>query len=172
MFSPSPFTIIQWVVLSLVGMILLRRHYGIVKSKRLLYYFSTAAFTLGFTVLLSDAVWIIFQYFKWGASFPESIFQLQLSLVRDLAGVVMCIIFMMPVLDFVNVNRYTILFWVGNLVFFACWYIWSVDPSFTDWTFAYKYGYGLNHTWNVFVISHIYGRIITGAIYLSMWMKK
>lgn len=173
--SPSPFTLIQWIILTLIGMsYVYLKGYKAPTYRKKLYLFSCTAFTLGFVVLSSDLVWSIFSLVKWYSLHPDSLNQMILVIARDFTGVILSLFGMVSLVNdhWVQWSRLTSWLWGWNIIFFLVWFGLSPSPAYTDWTYAFRYGYSWNVIWMVFFISHVLGRILTTGIYLSLFNRK
>lgn len=160
--SPGPFTVSQWVILTLVGFYMLRKR--VYDQKPMFNRFFDAMWSLGRIVLLSDLVWVIVCFLRFGSQFPSSVPQLAFSGLRDLGGVIFC---------HINLKKKPPLFdrdlnwmWVVDIAFMLIWFFTAPNPAYTDWTYAIRYDYPWGTVWATFFISHILGRIITSSIYL------
>lgn len=168
MYSPSPFTLAYWIILTLVGYYKLR---GRVKYKRWINCMSDSAFILGFTVLIGDLVWCFCCLFKFGVLFPADVPSLIVCLVRDM----LLILFSYSMIhEYFNwkiiglqqkfVNAF---FW--NLLFMVLWFGSAPSPAYTDWTFAYRYGLPLTLVNFSFVMSHVIGKSLSALMWWKFW---
>lgn len=172
--SPSPFTLIQWIILTLVGAsYVYLKGFKAQTIRKKLFLLSCTAFTLGFIVLSSDLVWSILSVVRWGSLHPDSINQMILVIARDITGTILSLFGMITLVNdrYVQWSKTTTILWFWNLVYFIVWFGLAPSPANTDWTYAFRYGYSWSFIWKTFFISHILGRILTSGIYLSLFNR-
>lgn len=161
--SPSPFTLAQWVVLSLIGV-----HY--IRHGSFFNRLWKSILVLGMVVLSSDAIWVFLSLIRWGSLHPPAIPQLIYALLRDVGGTLFCV--------YEYGNRWQMFdplpdrdadaFMLLNMVFIVVWFLGASNPAYTDWTYAIINGYSWGTVWSTFFTSHIVGRMFTGLIYGSV----
>lgn len=172
--SPGPFTISQWILLTLWGTYRFHKIEPIKTIKDFFKKSSLAAFSLGLVVLSSDAVWVISDILRWGSSYPNAVWHLILSLMRDLIMVVFCYQMTFKLWDnkVLSIKKGTKIGWLINIIFFTIWFGMAPDPVWTDYTWGIRFDYPWNTIWAAFFISHVIGRIITTYIFYTLWGEK
>lgn len=165
--SPSPYSLIFWIVLALWGM-------NKLPKKLRKYRFFEAAWIIGLVVLSFDALWCVFQGIFFGYLHPQAITQLMFCFLRDLAGFVLCWIFSYHYFEdgSLKVGYETWMLVMLEVGFMMVWFKMSPDPSFTDWTYAIRMGYEPMRIIIAFIISHVIAKFIQGLIFISMWVRK
>lgn len=162
--SPSPFSVLFWVLLASYGVTLLPK-------QNVLKGFVKALFVVGLTVLSFDASWVVLQLIKFGSHFPGSVLQLIVCLARDLAGLLLCYIMTYDLFKqkILEVTYSTGIFYCLLWAFMATWFFYSPSPAFTDWTYAIRFGYDCLTVTYSFIISHVFAKFLQGLIFFSMW---
>jgi len=167
MLSPSPFTLGVWSLLALFQ----ARKFRPSSVKKWGYYFSLCAFSLGFIVLPFDSLWVVCQNVRFGYLYPdERWITLGLSLTRN--GVFLLISWLgtREIHKLLNWDAlYGLLYFV---VIFLGWFGLANNPSWTDWTYAWRLGYGGVRTIYAFLISHGLMKFIQALIYFDLWRVK
>ena len=167
MLSPSPYTLTVWSVLAIYQ----AKKLGASSLKERMYSFAISIFSLGLIVLPFDSLWVIFQSVKFGYLYPgEVYFTLFSSLFRNLLVFLLCVYETREIKDKLNIYCLIELFWFIPLFF--VWFGLAPDPSWTDWTYAWRFGYGNQRTFLAFVISHGVMKIIQGIIFFDLWRIK
>lgn len=172
--SPSPWTLAIWLILTIWGSRILVKqiHY---RRPRLawLLAFVDSALILGFLVLITDLLWCVACGLRFGPYFPfyPDVYGLILAAARDVAGLVFLGLmvwdnFKQRILAFSTLSYLSL---AGYVVFLACWFCLAPDPSFTDWTFAFKYGYPATRVLQDFLISHVLGRLFIVVLFYSVF---
>ena len=167
MLSPSPYTLTVWGLLAYFQ----AKKMGASSLKEWMYCFSVCAFSLGLIVLPFDCLWVIFQNIRFGYLYPgEAVYTLASSLLRNLLVLLLCIYETREVHKHLNLNSLKYL--LGFIPIFIVWFVVSPDPSWTDWTYAWRFGYGATRTFNAFVVSHVMMKGIQAVIYVDLWREK
>jgi len=161
-YSPSPYTIVLYGTLGLIGLRGLKN----VQYKHWIIKYVQSCTWLMFTVLLSDAVWCVFSLARFGWVYPKDVTLIILCIIRDLAAASYCYTATQKLRDNVDYRR-TRLLWIVNLCFMVVWFSQSSSPAFTDWTYAIRFDYPWGVVAGTFFMSHVLGRIITAGIYLK-----
>lgn len=168
--SPSPFSIIFWLVLIIWGA---RRLLRKVEYRRLKYLnaLTDTFFVLGLVVLSTDLMWVLICALRFGSLYADSVLQLVLYAARDVAGMLFCYLLTSQYFkkEIFHFNRKTVASYLLNLTFLAIWFACAEGPWFTDWTYAIRYDYSAAVIWTAFFISHVIGKIIVWLIYYSLW---
>jgi len=170
--SPSPFSIIFYLILTIWGakQLLKRTEY---KRWKRLNAFTDSLFILGFIVLLGDLTWVIFCGLRFGWAYPSSVLQVLFSGGRDVAGITFCFLligshFKNGILTFGN-KTWWLLIW--NALFIFVWFLLAPSPAWTDWTFAIRHGFPLETVLTSFFISHVIGKLLVATTYYTVWRK-
>jgi len=168
--SPSPITIIFYGLLSLYGAKKMMKGSN---SKSLFTWIKTAndsLIFLGIIVLIGDVFWCVACYLRFASTFTGGL-QLIVCIIRDLAGLTLCVIWSKPLFksqivkfDFLTFIGFTLL-----IVFLTVWFVEAGDPSWTDWTYAIRNNYSLQRILTSVFISHGIGKSITALLYVSSW---
>lgn len=167
-FSPSPMTLTFWVLASLYGWYKLRnREY---RRYSQLLRFTDAALILGVVVLFGDLIWVLICILKFGPQYPGEVYQLSLCILRDLMGVIFCLFFSMELIMEKKIDLMgSIPLWGLNILFMVVWFVIAPDPSLTDWTYAWRYGYPWERVLESFLISHVVGKSLSFWIYWRLF---
>jgi hypothetical protein len=153
--SPSPFSIFWYCF------------YGFLAHRSGLSWKDSAWLT-GFTVLSTDALWVLFSLARWGWFVDSaSILQAGLAFARDLAGLFMFYILVGSKLHW---NGQVKKWYFLNAVFFLVWFVLAPSIAWTDWTHAITQGYSMLTIVGSFLLSHVVGRIFVAFI-LRSWIK-
>ena len=167
MLSPSPYSLTVWSTLALIQTKKLKPY----SLKQWMYGFAVCAFTLGLIVMPFDSLWVIFQNMRFGHLYPEERYiTLFTSLSRNLLIFLLCIYETREICDKLNIHTFFNLYWF--LPIFTVWFRLAPDPSWTDWTYAYRFNYGPQRTIEAFIISHMIMKTIQAAIYFDLWKVK
>lgn len=170
MYSPSPFSLAFYLLLVIFGAWQLHKRRTFKRWNKLMAL-TESFFLVAFVVLLTDLIWIIACGLRFGASYPNSILQLVICALRNIAGLIGISYFVDKHFKsgLVKVTSYTTMLFYVNLAFLAIWFLASPSPAFTDWTFAIKYGYPSWVITSSFLTSHVIGKSIVGLLYYSLW---
>ena len=170
MLSPSPFSILFYLLLTFYGMrkLMVKVEY---KRLKILGSFTDALFLVGFIVLITDTVWVVICGLRFGMAYPSSVSQLVLSAARNLVGVLFCYLlvggyFKQGVCKLTKATLYLILV---NTFFITLWFLLAPSPAYTDWTFAIRHDYPLATVVSSFFISHFVGKGLVAATYYTLW---
>jgi len=164
MLSPSPYSLTVWSIMAYFQAKQLKPS----SLKQWMKGFSISAFTLGFIVLPFDTMWVTFQNARFGYMYPdERWFTLFSSSLRNLLILILCIYETREVHKFLNFKalRKLIIF----IFLFFVWFGFASDPSWTDWTYAYRFNFGYLRTFLAFLISHGLMKFIQALIYFDLW---
>jgi len=172
--SPSPFTLIIWLLFTLwITHKIIKK----VKYRRwqLLNAFTDGLFTVGLVVLVGDFMWVAACLLRFGMEYPfyPDVFQLLLCLARDAVGAVFCFLLVKHLFDngFLRFDGHFILATMLNASFLALWFISADSPAWTDWTYALRYNFPLEVVVRSFVLSHVVGRIFLFIMLYSLLRK-
>lgn len=147
--SPSPFSI-AWYCL-----------FGYMAYKRGLKL-AEAAWFVGFVALSTDTLWVIGSLLRFGPEYPfapHSV-QLLLCIARNVAGMTTLYLLNHKIFGVkVKWTSETRNWYLANIIFFAIWFIFAVNPSMTDWTYALVNGYSTMRIVSAFLMSHLIGRV-------------
>ena len=165
--SPSPFTVAMYAGLAVYGAHQIKD----VEYRSFPWFMRwvQAGLVLGQIVLQSDLVWCLMCLVRFGDLYPSAVPQLVFCILRDLVGYWFCVVSVPKLEGRYGSSKWTTGLWVLNVVFLFTWFHLAPDPSWTDWTYAIKYDYGWTRAWSTFLISHVLGRMITGALYVKGW---
>lgn len=167
MLSPSIYTLTVWSMLA----ILQTKKLGAYGIKKWLYGFSVCAFSLGLVVLPFDSLWVIFQNVRFGYLYPdERWITLISSLARNILFLLFCIYETRE--NFKHLNMKALLKLSIFIPIFIVWFGLAPDPSYTDWTYAWRFEYGIERTITAFIISHVGLKLIQAVIYFNLWRYK
>ena len=168
--SPSPFSIIFYLLLIFLGM---RKLIPKVKYKRFkhLILFTDCIFIVGLIVLILDSVWIMICLARFGLYYPNSVLQLIFSLGRNLLGIILCYYLIGSFFQrrICSINKKTQFLFYLNAFFMFVWFYLAPSPAWTDWTFAIRYDYPFEVIVSSFLISHLLGKSLVALTYLSIW---
>jgi len=164
MLSPSPVSLIQYAILTWIGSkyLLQRVDYKHPRIMSLIQSFLVVALF----VVITDSFWAGLCAIRFLPMFPQDAQQITSSFVRDVVG---------ALLFFLLIGNY---FRTGVLNFGiyvkaglhlclqsqAIWFLLAPSPAFTDYTFAWRYGYPLEHILAAWLLSHFLLR-------LPLWMS-
>lgn len=166
MLSPSPYSLAVWSFLAFFQ----AKKFKPSTVKEWLYSFSLCAFSLGLIVLPFDCLWVIFQNLRFGYLYPdERFYTLFSSLLRNMLLLLLCIYETREVHEHLNLDALFNLFYF--IPIFAVWFT-APDPSWTDWTYAWRFGYGGLRTFYAFLISHVLMKSIQALIFIKLWRNK
>lgn len=173
--SPSTFTFIFWIVLWLWGLQHLKKKY-FADIKRIpgLYRLVNGMLLVGLVAFIYDSNWIVFQVLKFGRYYPSDVGELLLRLGQNLGFLFICFVFTKPLFDKKILKFHTITYDLLLLqsVYFIAWFYFAPNLSWTDWTFAIRNGFPGSQVIASFFISHILGKLIQGAIFISLWKRR
>lgn len=169
--SPSIITIFLYLLFSYYGYKKLSNGTLKFSFKWFIKDFTSSIFLLGIPVLIGDTFWVIASLLRFGAAYPDSVLQLLLCILRDLAGLVTCFVFEWDLFKrkVVGINKETIFWIMFNILFITVWFLIAPDPSLTDFTYAIRFDYSLVRILQSVFISHCAGRYIIFLTYRSMW---
>lgn len=171
MLSPSPFSILFYLLLTFYGM---RKLMAKVQYKRkVLGSFTDGLFLVGFIVLITDTIWVVMSGLRFGSLYPRSVPQLVLSAGRNLVGLLLCYLLVGGYFKqgVCKLTKHTAQLILVNTVFIVVWFLLAPSPAYTDWTFAIRHDYPLLTVLSSFLISHIIGKTLVAATYLTIWRK-
>ena len=173
MLSPSPFSIIFYLLLTAYAMKQIFKDLIILRKRDYLSLFTDAMLIVGFVVVYLDTFWIIACLLRFGWYFPDSILQLLFAFGRNITGLILCYMlignfFKQKKLEITK--RVTQVFFL-NILFLAVWFLLSPSPAFTDWTYAIRHDYSLNVIVQGFFISHVIGKSLVAAFFYTIWKK-
>ena len=171
--SPSPFTIAFWILLALWGNLQIK---GKVIYKRFprLVGLTDSALVVGLVAFSFDAIWVFCQVCKFGQLYPADIPEMYRCLARDFLLFFLCLILVSYSLikkKVIGMTKITVVLLFLEYAFFFIWFVLAPDPSWTDWTYAIRYGYSGSRVVEAFTISHTIGKFIQGLIFISLWRK-
>ena len=172
MLSPSPYSLAVWTILAISqARVLLPYSWKDYSWREWIKAFTVCAFTLGFIVLPFDSLWVFFQSMRFGYLFPdERCFTLFSSLLRNVLILLLCIYETREVHKHLNWTAF--LDFIVLIPIMIFWFIYAPDPSWTDWTYAWRFGYGGLRTFYAFLISHGLMKFIQAFIYVDLWRVK
>jgi len=171
--SPSPFTFFFWIVIWIWGLFHLPiQAYSDVKRFTFLYRLVNGMMIVGFVVFIYDTSWIICQGIKFGSLYPEDLNVLLIRLIQNVGLLWVCFfyirhLFEKGILEFSSAT-YDLL--IIQAVYFGIWFVLAPDPSWTDWTYAIR-NLNYDQVLTSFIISHLFGKIIQGLIFISLFSK-
>jgi len=122
-------------------------------------------------VLPFDSLWLVFQNVRFGYLYPDERFYTLFSgLLRNMLLLLLCVYETREVHEHLNWKA----FWIFGLMVFGMviWFISSPNPSWTDWTYAYRFGYGLEITFGAFLVSHVVMKLFQAIIFWNLWRVK
>ena len=160
MLSPSPVSLIQYAVLTWIMWGYLSRNVEFKKHARL-HRLINSFFIVAFFVVLTDAFWVLFSILKWLPLYPGDALQICSSLGRDIMGAALFYVmiggyFKQKILHFNS----SVIFWMCVcFISQAAWFFFSPSPGFTDYTFAWRYGYPVEVVAGSWFLSHFIMRI-------------
>ena len=168
--SPSPFTLIFWLVLALWGNLHIK---GKIKYKRfpLLAGLTDSIFVVGLMAFSYDTLWVVCQGLKFGSLYPADLFDLFKSLLRNLGFLGLCTVYCYPLFKkkIIGIKKITLILLGIEVVYFGLWFMFAPNISWTDWTFAIRYNFPNDRVVQAFIISHVIGKLIQGLIFISLW---
>jgi len=154
MLSPSPVSLIQYVILTWFGARYLRERidYEHPWIMSMVHSFLIVALF----VVLTDCFCAGLCALKFIPIFPQDADQILFSVARDIVGAILFYLliggfFETGVLSFdLNVKVGLLL----SLVSQAVWFQLAPSPAYTDYTFAWRYGYSLEFVLGIWMLSH------------------
>lgn len=169
--SPSPYTFIFWILLGLYGCYKL-------KPKGLrdwIVKFSTCAFVVGLVILPFDLLWTINQALTFGHLHPSDLAELLPLFNLKLILWIVCLYECRNMFKEKQSLKLMELFYlVLYIPFMMVWFTLAKSPSWTDWTYAFRFGCPgcvRDIIIKSFFISHVLGKTLQGAIYLNLWKR-
>lgn len=169
MLSPSPVSILQYLILS---WIVSRHLIKTVEYKRFpqLLSFVDGFMIMGFFVVLCDAFWCIFCALKWLPLFPQDLIQILSSFARD---AVACFMLFLLIGDYflngvIRMKRGSWILLGFCILSLGLWFLLAPSIAYTDYTFAWKAGYPLSFVFTDFVFSHFLMRIPLWLLIVSV----
>ena len=166
--SPSPFTLLFWGILALYGTL----QFKPTTKREYLSAFGTSAFILGLVVLPFDALWCLFQGLRFAYLHPEGILILSLCLVRDIVGSVWCYAETMNHFGVKGkLQKKGLLKLLVFVPYFIIFFLVAPDPSWTDWTYALRFGYGNLRALHSYLLG-VPMKIVQAFIYIKLWKKQ
>lgn len=164
MLSPSPVSLIQYALLTWMGSRYLRKRveYQHPRIMSLVQSF----LIVGFFVVITDSFWAGLQALKFIPMVPGSAEQIVSAFLRDLVA---ALLFFMLIGGYfrTGVLSYGVPVIAGLLLDLeaqALWFLLAPSPAYTDYTFAWKWGYSLDFILWIWIISHFIMR-------LPLWMS-
>jgi len=159
MFSPSPVSLIQYVILSwILSRYLLKK----VKYNRVPCIMSMidSFFVVAFFVVVTDGFWCLFCIFRWLPLFPDDLVQIVSSFFRDVAGAALFFLliggyFRNGVLNFRRTVPWLFVCFVSQ----GLWFLLAPSPAFTDYTYGFRHGYSFWVVAGSWILSHFVMRI-------------
>lgn len=165
-YSPSPFTFVFWFLLALYGCRKLKPK----TLKEWVSAFSISAFVVGLVVLPFDILWTVHQALTFGHLHP-----LDLAELLPLFNVKL-VIWVVCVYESINLfgttgklrteNMFFLILYVPLLL---VWFSLAPDPSWTDWTYALRFGFDSNRVVEAFLISHGFAKFVQAVIFVKLW---
>jgi len=165
--SPSPFTFAFWGVLALYGY---KKFYPD-NLREKIGALSTSAFVVGLTVLPFDLLWTIHQALTFGHLHPGDLLELLPLFNLKIIVLMLCFYECRGLFNkyLERDHLFLLSIYVPLLIY---WFLLAPDPSWTDWTFAWRFGFGTRRVIEAFFISHILAKSIQAIIYVSLWKKQ
>lgn len=164
MLSPSPVSLFQYAVLTWIGARYLRARIDY-KHPRIMSLVQSFL-VVAFFVVITDSIWAGFCAIRFVPIFPQDALQIISSFLRDLVGALLFFLliggyFRNGVLSF---GSYVKAGLILCLISQALWFGMAPSPAYTDYTFAWRSGYSLEHILAAFFLSHFLMR-------LPLWMS-
>lgn len=164
MLSPSPVSLIQYAILTWMGSKYLRARIDY-KHPRIMSMVQSFLVVALF-VVITDSFWAGLCALRFIPMFPQDALQIIFSFVRDVVGI---ILFFMLIGNYFRTGVLSFGLYVKAglllcLISQALWFGLAPSPAFTDYTFAWRYGYSLEHILIAWLLSHFIMR-------LPLWMS-
>lgn len=134
--------------------------------------FSISAFVVGLVVLPFDILWTVHQALTFGHLFPQDLAELLPLFTAKLVVWIVCAYETKYLFGVQGKLRTEHLFFLILYVpLLLIWFQLAPDPSWTDWTFAWRFGFGGQRVVEAFLISHVLAKFVQGVIYVKLWWK-
>jgi len=160
MLSPSPVSLIQYVILSWILSRYLLKKVKYTRAPRIMSLIDSF-FVVAFFVCITDGFWCLFTAIKWLPLHPEDFLIMGCSLGRDLLGAALFFLMIGGYFKHkILVANSTVVFWV--LVCFisqVVWFLLAPSPGFTDYVYAWRHGYSFWIIISSWILSHFVMRI-------------
>lgn len=167
-YSPSPFTFVFWGILALYGCTKLKPR----NRREWIGYLATSAFIVGLVVLPFDILWTVHQALTFGHLFPQDLAELMPLFNIKLLVWILCLYecrkLFRPKSHLNATNLFDLSLYIPLLVI---WFTLAPDPSWTDWTFAWRFGYDTTRIIQSFMISHGVAKALQALIFVKLWKK-
>ena len=164
MLSPSPVSLIQYAILTWIGSRYLRAR---IKYKHPRIMSLVQSFlVVAFFVVVTDSFWAGLCALRFIPMFPQDAAQILFSFVRDVVGALLFFLlignyFRTGVLSFNLTVKAGLILCLQSQ---ALWFLMAPSPAYTDYTFAWRYGYPLEFVLATWILSHFLMR-------LPLWMS-
>jgi len=165
--SPTPWSIAMYAIWAWWGSRRLPRD-AYIRFHRLAAWVD-ALWIAGVVVLVGDILWVMAVWIRWGFVYPNEIMLLIYSLIRNTAGLILCLLMSRGWWNSGRVrwNMDVFCLWLVDLLYLIMWFGLAPGLEWTHWVYALENGYA---TWPyVGFIAFIIGRIITTTIYMRTW---
>lgn len=165
--SPTPWSIIMYALWAWWGSKRLPRD-NYIRFHRLAAWVD-ALWIAGVVVLVGDILWVLAVWIRWTAVYPTDKTLLINSLVRDISGLVICLLMSKEWWSSARLSWNTNVFclWLIDILYLVLWFGMAPSLEWTHWVYALENGFT---TWPfVWIISFIIGRAITTTIYIKTW---
>ena len=175
--SPSPWSMVFYVIMTAYGVYVLRKEGALYKHKRLTLLFMSldSFFIFAIMLMIQDFIWLCINTLRFWPEYASMMsFGYFACFGRD---AVAAILFGLLVSDkfgsywkFSKKTLLLILLYTGFVASVA--FLMSTDPAMMDWTYAIRYGYSDETILVAFVLSHIVGKIIIGFMAASLYIRQ
>lgn len=168
--APSPWSIAMYALWAWWGSRRLPRN-AYLRFHRIAAWVD-ALWIAGIVILVGDILWVMAVWIRWGFAYPSEITLLIYSLIRNTAGLILCLLMSKNWWSSgkISWNKDVYWLWLIDLLYLAIWFGFAPSLEWTHWVFALENGYGI---WPfVWLISFVVGRIITTTIYMRTWNVK
>lgn len=172
MLSPSPLTMIQYIILIWIGYRFFIRNIMYKKFSKLMAL-CNSAFVVGLFVTITDTVWCAFCAFKWVPVYPQDTWQIICSFLRDIVGIVFFYLFIgnyfnHDLLKFSIVTKVSLLV---NIMLMGLWFYLAPSIAYTDYIQAWKLGYPTSFIISDLFLSHFLMRIPLWIAFITVFPK-
>lgn len=172
MLSPSPITIIQYILLAWIAYRFFIKNVTYKRASKLMAL-CDSAFIVAFFVVITDAVWCACCALKWTPLYPQDTWQITSSFLRDIAGSILFYLFIGNYFKhgILTFSRLTKISLVVNVVMSALWFALAPSIGYTDYTQAWKLGYSTSFIISDLFFSHILMRIPLWVAFIAVFPK-
>lgn len=164
--SPSPMTLGIYSLLALYGAYKL----GSKTPRQWIHNFCESAFVIGLIIIPYDYGWQTFQWLKFGYLYTHEIKIVYGTYIRNLALYALCFVSSWKLADKTHkLELRNSLFFIIPTITLLITFLFSPDPGWTDWTFAFRFPELSSTNWLTAYLIDLPIRAMTSLAYIGMW---